>query len=129
MPIEFQVFKKENYFISTWTGKVTDNEALKIFKAFYTSPEWEPHMSELADISQLHFSGISSKGLMRMANFVKKKLVEHNVTNVISAIYCPHDLQFGIARAYQMWSDESPESIQVFRDFNEAKNWILSTEN
>ena len=129
MPIEIKVFKKENYFISTWSGKITDSEAIQMFKEFYTSPEWVPGMHELADISQLDFSSISSDGLIKMAKFNQMKLEEHNVTNIKAAVYSPHDLQFGMARVYEVWADESPENIKVFRDFNEAKNWLLNSEN
>lgn len=129
MPIEFRAFKRENYYSSIWSGKVTDSEAIKIFKKFYSSPEWLPSMHELADLSQFDFSGISSKGLINMAKANQIMLEERNVTNIKTAVYSPRDLQFGMARVYEVWSEESPEYVKVFRDFNEAKSWLLNNEN
>ena len=126
MPIEFKVFRKENYFISTWSGKVTDSEAIKIFKAFYTSPEWVPSMHELADLSQFDFSSISPEGLINMAKVNQMMLEEHNVTNIKTAVYTPHDLQFGMARIYEAWSADSPETVQIFRELHAAEAWLTN---
>ena len=126
MPIEFKVFKKENYFISTWSGKVTDTEAIKKFKEFYNGPEYAPSMHELSDLSQFDFSSISSEGLINMAKANQIMLEEQNVTNMKTAVYSPHDLQFGMARIYEAWSADSPETIQIFRDLHAAEAWLTN---
>ena len=129
MPIEFVSIESENYFISKWTGTLTDSEMIESYKEFYEGPHWKPGMSELADVSEADFKLITSKGLSRLAKNVEALHEKHGVMMSKSAAYSPTSLQFGMARTYEAWSSESPELVRVFTDIEEARHWLLQDES
>ena len=128
MPVNFESHSDENYFLSIWTGKVTDTELVESYKRFFNSLEWIPGMNELADLSNLDLSEVTQEGLRDLAEFAKELYERNNMKDTITAAYCPHDLQFGMLRVYEALAEESPEAVKVFRDFDKAKEWLLSNQ-
>ena len=47
------------------------------------------------------------------------------------ALLIPNDspLVFGMARAFQTFSEDHREAVQIFTDFNEAVTWLADDEN
>ena len=44
------------------------------------------------------------------------------------AVVVPSDLGFGMARMYQTLRDELGGRVGVFRDFDEARRWVTSSD-
>ncbi|WP_136805589.1 hypothetical protein [Desulfosediminicola flagellatus] len=124
MPIEFKSHKSENYFLSKWSGKIYDSDMIEGYKSFFESDDWVPGMWELADLSEVDFTSISPEGLINFNQFTKSWYKANNIRKTQTAAYCPDDLQYGIVKTYETLSKDSPEIVRVFRDLNEAKNWI-----
>ncbi|NKB33666.1 MAG: hypothetical protein GKR91_11265 [Pseudomonadales bacterium] len=97
---------------------------LDSYKIFIHGSSFRPGMSEFADISEMDFSQVTSNGLSHLANYVKDFLDSNGVQAMKVAAYSPHDLQFGMARAYDAWTFESPELVQVFKDSDMALAWL-----
>lgn len=123
MPIKITVYADEGYYLSRYIGTITDKEMQDVYSRFYTSAEWVPGMNELADISEADISEITSAGLEKLAKIVQEIFKQHHFHMKV-AVYAPHDLGFGMARVYSVHA-ESFESHKVFRNFDEAKAWLL----
>ena len=124
MSITFTVNHKDNYFVSSFKGIVTDDELLNSFKSFYESELWTPGMNELTDLSEGDASQISTDGLRRFAIFTEQVFIKNEVKLSKTAVYAPKDLAFGLSRMYEIMIDESPENFYVFKDIDKAKRWL-----
>jgi len=124
MAVRFHVERDENYFISIWTGKITDQEILDAYKRFYTGPTWSPGMHELVDLADADFAEVTPAAIASLAAYVAKTLEEHGVQSSRAAVFCGRDLEYGVARMYDVFSEGSPEYSRVFRDREKARAWV-----
>ncbi|SHO53485.1 hypothetical protein [Desulfopila aestuarii] len=125
MGILFNSFKEQNYFLSKWSGKITDREMLDEYARFFSSEDWVPGMNELSDVAEVDMTDISPTGVLDLKVYTEKTYSEHNVDKMKTAIYCSDALPYGIATVYQSLAEDSPEDVRVFLDFDEAKEWLL----
>ena len=124
MSITFTINHKNNYFVSSFKGIVTDDELLNSFKSFYESELWTPGMNELTDLSEGDASQITTDGLRKFSIFTKQVFRKNEVEFSKTAVYAPKDLPFGLSRMYEVMIAESPEHFHVFRDLDKAKRWL-----
>ena len=80
--------------------------------------------SELADLSEADMSQVTTGGLAELSKFVAEDYLSLGIESVKTAVYSPDDMPFGLARVYEAWSDSSPELVMVFRDREEAIQWL-----
>ena len=125
MPITFELNNNDGYFISTWAGVISNAEMLAAYKDFFEGEEWSPSLSELADISQAYLFNVTSDGLLELAKYAQHVYRTNDLAFVKTSAYCPQDLPLCIARLYEAWTIESPESVKVFRDIHEAESWLM----
>ena len=123
MAIDFISIPDENYFLTTFSGTVTDAELLSRYKSFMQSKDWQPGMNELVDMQQASMGQLSSAGLRQLQEFVEEFLSARNAA-MRTAIFAPNDLPYGLARIYSALADSSPELIKTFRDREEARLWL-----
>lgn len=126
MSITFRINHKDNYFVSSFKGLVTDAELLNSFKAFYESEQWVPGMNELTDLSEGDGSQLTIDGLQRLAIFTEQIFKKNAIKFSKTAVYAPEDLSFGLSRMYEGMIYESPENFQVFRNIEKAKSWLTN---
>ncbi len=126
MAILFDVDASQAWFTSRWTGPLTDEEILTTYLEFHRGAEWKPGMGELVDLTQADMSRITADGLAALATAITEVFDEANVSAARTAVYSETDLPFGLARLYEAYTLESPESVQVFRDRDEALGWLLA---
>ena len=87
--------------------------------------EWSPAMYELVDLSEADLNSITGHGLAGLADAVAGIFEDAGVSTSRTAVYSLRDMPFGLARIYEAYTHESPESVQVFRDRNEALRWLI----
>ena len=118
----------KTWFTSYWTGSLTDAEVLYLYIEFHKGDEWKPGMAELVDLTHADMRQVSAEGLAALAEKITEIFGEANVSTSKTAVYSETDLPFGLARLYEAYTHESPETVQVFRDRDEAMNWLLGNE-
>jgi len=80
-------------------------------------------MNHLGDMRQAKGSGSRSSDFLReLSALVKKQYAETNVHPKM-AIIAPEDVTFGIARMYEVFADDIPRDLVVFRAFDAALAW------
>ena len=125
MPVIFELNNNDGYFISTWTGVITSAEMLAAYKDFFEGEEWSQGLNELANTSQADLFNITSLGLRQLAIYMQKVYRTNGLASVRTSAYCPQDLPLKLAKIYESWTKESPESIKVFSDIQEAESWLM----
>ena len=124
MPVRFSVMPDSKHVKVTLDGKITDDELFSSYRDFYLSKDWTPDTHKLCDLSNADLSGISADCIISIAEFTKGFFKEQGIDTIRSAAFCPQDLDYGYIRMYQAYAEDSPEEMQVFRDFDEAKSWL-----
>jgi hypothetical protein len=124
MPISFSINPKNGYSIAKFEGRISDEELLNAYKAFYTGKDWWPGQNELVDFSDADLKEITVEGMRNLAEFAESVFKAHNIPLVKTALYAPKDFPFGLSRMYEAISYESPENVRVFRDIVEAEMWL-----
>ena len=125
MAITFELNNNDGYYISTWTGVITNAEMLTAYKDFFEGEEWFSGLKELANTSQADLFNITSLGLRQLALYTQQVYKENGLASVRTSAYCPQDLPLKLAKIYESWTKESPERIKVFSDIQEAESWLM----
>lgn len=126
MPILFKLNNKRSYFITKYSGHISNEEHIESFKSFFTGNDWIPGMNELAIASNIKGSSININSLRTLLNFKNNYYERHKISHIKIAIYAPGDLAFGIARMYDTLAEAklSPEEVKPFRDIRKAIRWL-----
>jgi hypothetical protein len=99
-------------------GVLTDRELLAHVRALTVDPHFAPNFHQLADlrdVTDVQITSATIKEMVRLNPFwagARRALV---ITN---------DVLFGMARMYQILKDESPDELQIFRNMEDALQWL-----
>lgn len=104
------------------TNEISDNDLLRHVIALNNETEGLKDLKELADCREITKVNSSSQGIINCA--------EHEIKKHGSklAILVPQKSSyvFVMARAYQIFSDEYRESVNVFSSIDEALIWLTN---
>ncbi len=104
-------------------GDVPDDEFLAAYREFFQSSDVIAAIRLLVDLSETVSSPRSSQALRSLAELMRK-VYGGGETRRRVAVVAPADLSFGLARMYQVFSDNVPWEFVVFRDADAARAWL-----
>lgn len=114
---------KDNLRIHTITGIISTGEIMKHLRNFYSSPDYSPAMNSLWDLRDADFSEVKPHEIRTLMEMVKGHWGQNGSAR--SALLVTKDLDFGLARMYEMLMDGGTAgSVMVFRDHDEAVEWL-----
>jgi hypothetical protein len=109
------------------TGEVAFAPVMAELERLYASPDFRPDMNVLWDLREAKVSSISSSEVQRLTDLV----AQHWGTGGKSraAFVVSRDFEFGLSRMYGIFLESRmPTQVQVFRDINEALQWVTSQD-
>jgi len=123
--IETIVDSKNDLTIHKCSGSLTEEGLINTIHSLY---DGTPTLNIVWDFSDASVEGISSSFVRRLAKEVRELGAIRPGGK--SAVVAPKDLIFGLARMFQIMTDEKgfPFTIKVFRSFDEAMQWLLANE-
>ena len=124
MSIRFEIDPTGGWVYSYWTGEVTDEEIVERYVDFLGDVELASTVHELSDVSDADLRLVTVDGIAELAELTEAAYIDAGVNSYKTAVYSPNDLPFGLARVYEAHTANSPESVQVFRDRQEALRWL-----
>ncbi len=123
MPTFFKIDKERSLVMSTGSGVLTLADALAHQERISKDPDFDPGFSQLVDLTQVTNLEFSSSDVRRLAQKSSFSATSRR------AILVSSDLVFGLSRMYEAFRAISGEKgVRVFRDLNEALEWVLSKE-
>ncbi len=133
MSITFELNHNSRYFISTWTGVISNGEMLAAYKDFFEGDKWYPDLNELADTSQASLFNITGIGLSQLGIYTQQVYGIIKYASVKTSaycpketsVYCPSGLPSKLAVVVESWANESVENIKLFRDLHDAESWLM----
>lgn len=123
MPAFYKIDKERRLVMTTASGVLTMAEALGHQTKLLQDPDFDPSFSQLMDLTQVATFEVSISDV--------RKLAQPKVFSPDSrrAILVDNDYAFGAARVFETLRDIAGEKgIRVFRNLEEALDWVLFTE-
>jgi hypothetical protein len=99
-------------------GVLTNRELLAHARALTRDPHFAPNFRQLADlraVTDVQITAATIKEMVRLNPFW---------TGARRALVITNDVLFGMARMYQILKDESPDELQIFRNMDDAIQWL-----
>jgi hypothetical protein len=122
MTVEFRVDKDEGIVYGTLTGEVDVDEVLAGLERIIASEEYRPGLNGITDLRAMKWE--SDQGdLRKLVHFLienRKKIGKSRSAVVVSG-----DRTYGMSRMFEVFSEQAPIKVRVFRDFDKAKRWLI----
>ena len=128
MPVTYHLKPDERLVILVHVGAVTDDEFLSFYKALYEDDRFDKSFNLLVDLRRTESAVRSAEALKEFADFMRRQLVGSTAGPKI-AVVAPKDISFGLARMYEVFSDDVPWEFEVFRAADAAFAWLGLSEN
>lgn len=122
MPIRVEIDPILRLRIISFEGAVSDDDLLAFFPRYWKSPDYDPLLDEFYDDSGVSEVTISGSGVRKLAEINLEMHLE--APGVKVAVYAPSDVAFGLNRMYQALVEPTASEMQVFRDRDEALDWL-----
>lgn len=122
MAISYRIDEAKGVVITTATGVLTDDDLLQHKERLTVEPRWKPGMRELSDIRRIERLEVTALGV--------KSLVSHDersadrLRSFRLAIVTADEVVFGMGRMYQMMTERNVPHVRIFRDMDEAIEWL-----
>lgn len=118
MPGAYTIDLPRSLVLSRGWGVLTDRELLAHVRALTTDSRFAPHFRQLADlrdVMEVKFTASTIREMVRLNPFG---------AGARRALVVTSDELFGMARMYQLLTDESPDELQIFRKMDDALQWL-----
>jgi hypothetical protein len=122
MSVEFRIDKDDGIVYGTLKGEVNVEEILAAMEHLVQSEEYEPNLNGITDLRAMKWE--SDQGdLRKLVHF----LIEHRkkIGRSRSAVVVSGDRTYGMSRMFEVFSEQAPLKVRVFRDFDKAKRWVI----
>lgn len=99
-------------------------EDLKVaLKGVTEAPDFRPGADIIWDFRNVESEALTADQLREMVAFVAG-IADVRGINYKVAIVVERNVDFGLARMYEVFADELPCELRVFRDLEEAVDWM-----
>ena len=110
-------------FTVTTTGPGSAEGIIAFLDAIVSHPSWQPGNHILLDHRKLDIAEITVKGIDRVSHHFQK--IGPRLGNGKIALVMKKDIDFGIARAWQLTTDAHVDMQSgVYRSIDEARMWL-----
>ena len=124
MPAFYKIDKERRLVMSTGWGVLTLADSLAHQEKLLNDPDFDRRFSQLLDVTHVTDVELSAEDIRRLA---LTKIFSADTSR--RAILVKNDLQFGLARMFEMVRDGFGEKgIRVFRNLEEALEWVLDKD-
>jgi hypothetical protein len=123
MPVEYRIDVEAGVIHRSLIGEVTTDELLADFSRALEDPDYRPGMNSLTDLREVK-PYAHRDDVLRVARF----LLEHHerIDSFRAAVVVSSDSIYGMVRMLQQELKDTDIEIQVFRDFDAARGWLLN---
>ncbi|PYX63096.1 MAG: hypothetical protein DMG78_32260 [Acidobacteria bacterium] len=120
MPATYEIDKQRRLVITTGLGRITLANALEHQEKLRKDPDFDPSFSQIMDLTRITEFALEANDIRRLAQGTIFSRESRR------AIIASSDLVYGFGRMFEILREIAGENgIRVFRDLDEALDWIL----
>lgn len=123
MPIIYQIDPERNLVLAEGYGNLSFDDLREFRAELVKDPLFHAGMKELADFRSVEQHDFTREGFMQFLD--QEKHYIDMLRDYQIAIVTVSDLHYGFARMYIAQMGDQVLRVQVFRDIDEAKDWLL----
>ncbi len=118
MPVSYRIDRSLGLIFTTPQGVFTGQDMLTHVQRLSEDPDFDPSYNQLVDLRAITDFAISAAEL--------RMITVYRLYNEKSrrAIVADEDITFGMARMYEVFREDAPEEIKLFRDMADARRWL-----
>jgi hypothetical protein len=121
MSATYEIDKQRRLVVSTGLGKVTFADLLAHQDKLLKDPDFDRSFSQIMDFTRITSFDLEASDVYRLA---QRSIFSPESRRAIAA---PGDAMYGFGRMFEMLRENAGENgIRVFRELDEAVDWILS---
>ncbi len=119
MPIDFLILPEHELVLTKAVGRLTGAELIDQAYATRDHPSYRPTFRQLVDVRAVDpDSEVDGEAIRRLAR------LRWYAPTARRATVATADIAFGLARMYQLLREEHPSAMQVFRELDEALEYL-----
>ena len=122
MPIEYDIIEDKQLVLAKGSGVVTGNDVIRHLEGLAADNRYAAPMKKLVDYSSINNINISSEEADAIA--LKKKSFSSKFRGEKCAFVSPGDLTYGTSRVHQALIQIDDIDTEVFRQIEEALDWL-----
>lgn len=122
MPCAYIIDLARSLVLSRGWDVVTDRELLAHVHTLTADPRFARNFRQLADLRDVTDVQITPSCIREMVRLNPYR------AGARRAVVITNDVVFGMARMYQILSDESSDELQIFRKMDDALQWLWIAE-
>lgn len=120
---DYKIYPEQDLIINTYSGIFTIDDIVSLRQRIGEDPQYRPDLNVIEDVSRVEEVDAD---FSRLAGVSGGIIIEKGVKR---CFVVDTDLQFGMARTYQMLSENSGHLFQIFRDYDQAYTWITQHQS
>ncbi len=117
--ISYRIAKNRKAVFCTVRGALEEDEMLEFSRTLLDDTDIPVGSVALVDFREVDLENVSSEGVHKVAHMFR-----NDVRNTRLAFVAPDELAYGLSRMYEAIRQDSAIEIQVFRDLDQAREWL-----
>lgn len=123
MTVNYQYDSEKKFLLVKISGVLDWDNLRQTAEKITTATEFPKNVDTLYDLTEMDFSNITAEFEQKLIHF-RKHLDRGNAK---IACLVSSDIGFGMGRMYEVFSEDLPQQVRVFREMGEAEKWLLSS--
>jgi hypothetical protein len=124
MPVTCEIDPAAGLVYTTARGLVKIDEVVQALEAVMAHPDFRPRLNGIADFRAGDVEHIRSDDVRRLASLLARH--RDAIGPSRTAVVVSRDVTFGMARMFQAFAEATPVETQVFRNMDEARQWVMA---
>jgi hypothetical protein len=123
MPIETEVLQNGTGLLLICRGTVTGKDKIEAMERLLAAPELVSHLRYIVIDQNAARVDLSAQDIRTLAE-LERRIAQLAPPGVVGAIIASRDVDYGMARMWQVLVEETGWETRVFRSFDEADSWL-----
>jgi hypothetical protein len=105
------------------SGEITGKEIIQALQNLLNDPDFKPNIDSIWDFRSVTTRLIDAQEITDLINFVRT-IQEKRGRDYRVAIIVTRDMDYGLARMFEVHSQDLPFQVRIFEDLEQAKSWL-----
>ena len=127
MPFSYQIIPEQNLVINTIQGQFDFSDYLVLMESILNDPLFVPAMNMFWDWTASTLIDLSKEDFQKIKDCIQTNVARRGI-DYRAVFLVRQDVDFGLSRMYQLLSEDLPVQLEIFRDREQALNWIRALE-